>query len=83
MNTEKLPLTAEERKAQEFIVRSVENALDALSKHYAKYCNEVAPKFNGGNPTTFVPLSYINESHKIFIDNYRKSARQAATGEVE
>jgi hypothetical protein len=66
-------LTADEKKAKEFIVTQVVNALDLLEWHFKKYCDEVAPAYLG-TKSTAVPMVYISESIKRFKDSYVKSA---------
>jgi hypothetical protein len=41
-------LTENEKKAQQLIVKEVNNALEMLELHFKKYCEEVAPLYNDG-----------------------------------
>jgi hypothetical protein len=67
-------LTENEKKAQQLIVKEVNNALEMLELHFKKYCEEVAPLYNDGKKATSVPLIYIEQSIKIFKDNFNKAA---------
>jgi hypothetical protein len=72
-------LTAEEKKAQKFIVEQVTNALDLLETHFKKYCDEVAPAYTGAKSTA-VPMVYISESIKRFKESYKKGSESEDTG---
>lgn len=69
------PLTENERKAQALILEQVNNTLDMLQKHLQKYCDEVAPMYNGGQKVTSVPMAYIEQSVKIIKKNMAKGAK--------
>lgn len=68
------PLTANERKAQKLILEQVNTALDLLDGHLRKYCNEIAPLYNGGTKVNSVPMEYIGTSIKIIKENMAKGA---------
>jgi hypothetical protein len=69
------PLNANEQKAQALILEQVNNTLDLLQKHLQKYCDEVAPMYNGGQKVTSVPMAYIDQSIKIVKENMAKGAK--------
>lgn len=73
------PLTRKERQAQKLILKEIDKAIDLLHEHFKKYCNEVAPLYNGGQKATAVPLEYIDRSVKIIKENYHIGAERAIT----
>lgn len=69
-------MTQKEKEAQKLIIGEVNKALDMLHAHFKKYCEEVAPLYNEGKKSTTVPLVYIEQSIKIFKENFNKAANR-------
>lgn len=67
-------MNANEKKAQELILREINKALDLLEKHLQNYCDDVAVKFTGQKATS-VPMIYISSSIKIIKENIVKGAK--------
>jgi hypothetical protein len=67
------PLTRNEKKAQRLILGQIDNALDMLELHLKRYCNEIAPAFEGKESTS-VPMFYISKTVEQIKDGLYNGA---------
>jgi hypothetical protein len=62
-----MELTEKEKEAQKIIAKEVIKAVDLLTTHLEKFCENTKG--------TSVPIIYIKESVKIFKENYEKATQ--------
>lgn len=62
-------MTENEIKAQNVIIKEVENAIKLLENHCQQFCD-----FNG---VSQVPMNYIKTSVRLLLEGYHKGVEQA------